>query len=188
MLGLFCPQGFAPDVWAIDFAALRRAGYEGLLFDVDNTLVPHGADPTPETDALFAELDRLGFRCLILSDNGPDRLRRFLKNVDADFIDNAGKPRKRGYREALRRLGLPPQKVVMIGDQVFTDVLGANRCRIPSILVRYIGWDPDADPGKRRRAEAWILKHTAHKPARHRLDGFIREEARADGQAAQAVL
>ena len=93
MLGLFCPQGFAPDVWAIDFAALRRAGYEGLLFDVDNTLVPHGADPTPETDALFAELDRLGFRCLILSDNGPDRLRRFLANVDADFIDNAGKPR-----------------------------------------------------------------------------------------------
>ena len=132
MLGLFCPQGFAPDVWAIDFAALRRAGYEGLLFDVDNTLVPHGADPTPETDALFAELNRLGFRCLILSDNGPDRLRRFLKNVDADFIDNAGKPRKRGYREALRRLGLPPEKVVMIGDQVFTDVLGANRCRIPT--------------------------------------------------------
>jgi predicted HAD superfamily phosphohydrolase YqeG len=83
---------------------------------------------------------------------------------------------------------LPPEKVVMIGDQVFTDVLGANRCRIPSILVRYIGWDPDADPGKRRRAEAWILKHTAHKPVRHRLDGFIREEARADGQAAQAVL
>ncbi len=188
MLNLFCPRGFAPEVRAIDFDALWQAGYRGLLFDVDNTLVPHGADSTPEVDALFARLRRIGFRCLILSDNGPDRIRRFLTNIDADFIDNAGKPRKRGYREALRRLELPPQQVLMIGDQVFTDVLGANRCGIPSILVRYIGWDPAVDPGKRRRAEAWILAHTETRPVRHQMDGFILEEARANGQTAQAVL
>ena len=185
---LLCPWAFAPDVGAIDFGALWAAGYRGLLFDVDNTLVPHGADSTPEVDALFAQLKDLGFRCLMLSDNGPARLRRFLRNIDADFIDNAGKPRKKGYREALRRLGLPREQVVMIGDQLFTDILGANRCGIPNILVRYIGYDPDADPGKRRRLEAKILRRYEASPAMGRLNEAIRKEAPVYEQTEKAVL
>ena len=185
---LFCPWAFAESVFEIDFEALYGLGYRGLLFDVDNTLVPHGADSTPEIDALFARLKTLGFRCLMLSDNGPARLQRFLRNIDADCIDNAGKPKKKGFREALRHLGLPRDQVVMIGDQVFTDVLGANRCGIPSILVRYIGYDPAADPGKRRRLEAKFLHRYEHRPAMHRLDQVIQKEAAQNEQTEKAVL
>ena len=158
MIRLFYPGDFAESVFEIDFAALYDRGVRGLIFDVDNTLVPHGADSTPEVDALFARLNAMGFRCLMLSNNGPDRLRRFLKNIDADFIDNSGKPRRKAGKAALRRLGLGKKETVLIGDQVFTDILCANFSGIPSILVRYIGYDPDADPGKRRRLEARILR------------------------------
>ncbi|MDD7771965.1 MAG: HAD-IIIA family hydrolase [Firmicutes bacterium] len=173
MLRLFYPWEFAQSVFAIDFARLYAMGFRGLIFDIDNTLVPHGADSTPEIDALFARLHQMGFRSLMLSNNGPDRIRRFLQNIDAGFIDNAQKPRKKGYRQALARLGLERQQVVVIGDQVFTDIFGANRCRIPNILVRYIGYDPDADPGKRRRLEQRILNRYEKSPCRHRLGEIL---------------
>ena len=157
MIRLLYPGQYVESVFQIDFCGLYDRGVRGLIFDIDNTLVPHGADSTPEVDALFARLKEMGFRCLMLSNNGPDRIRRFLRNIDADFIDNSGKPRRRAGKAALCRLGLPKEQTVLIGDQVFTDILCANLTGIPSILVRYIGYDPNADPGKRRRLEARIL-------------------------------
>lgn len=173
MLRLFYPWEFAQSVFDIDFSRLYAQGFRGLIFDIDNTLVPHGADSTPEIDALFARLHQMGFRTLMLSNNGPERIRRFLRNIDADFIDNAGKPGKKGYRQALARLGLERQQVLVIGDQVFTDILGANRCRIPNLLVRYIGYDPAADPGKRRRLEQRLLNRYAKSACRHRLGQIL---------------
>ena len=158
MLQLFYPTEYVDSVWDIDFAALYAKGYRGLLFDIDNTLVPHGADSTPEIDALFARLHEMGFRSLMLSNNGKSRVERFLRNIDALYLDNAGKPRPKGYKKALRLLGLPKKQVLVIGDQVFTDILGANLSGMKSILVRFIGWQTVTDPGKRRKLEQRILK------------------------------
>ncbi len=158
MLQLFYPSEYVDSVFDIDFEALYARGFRGLLFDIDNTLVPHGADSTPEVDALFEKLQRIGFRSLMLSNNGKARIERFLQNIDARFIDNAGKPRPGAYREAVRLLGLRKDQVLVIGDQVFTDILGANLSGLSSILVRFIGWQTETDIGKRRKLEQRILK------------------------------
>ena len=159
MLRLLYPGDYVDSVFDIDFAALYETGYRGLLFDIDNTLVPHGADSTAEVDALFAKLHAMGFRSLMLSNNGKSRIERFLKNIDAQYLDNAGKPRPKGYRRAVQMLGLPKNQVLVIGDQLFTDILGANLSGLSSILVKFIGHETVTDPGKRRRMEQRVLRH-----------------------------
>ena len=158
MLGLFYPGAFAEQPDDIDFDDLYRRGIRALIFDIDNTLVPHGADSTAEVDRKMAELRAIGFRLFFLSNNGRERVERFLKNIDGEYLCNASKPRPKSYRAALHRMGLKRGEALVIGDQLFTDILGANLAGLDSILVRYIGYDPDEDPGKRRRLEARVLR------------------------------
>lgn len=164
---LLCPDAVADSVFDLDFPALRALGYTGLIFDIDNTLVPHGADAVPEVEALFRRLETLGFRVFFVSDNGPDRIRRFLTNIRGDFIDNAHKPLPGAYRRAVKALGLRRREVLVIGDQIFTDVLGARLAGLHPILVRFIGWRTDPNPGKRRALEARILARWEKKRRTH---------------------
>ena len=94
------PSETARSVFAIDYERLYRLGYRALLFDIDNTLVHHGDDSTPQVDALFEKINGIGFRTLMLSNNNEERILRFLKNIDADYIDEAGKPDPACYIEA----------------------------------------------------------------------------------------
>ena len=166
-LSLLYPDALADSVFALDFPALKSLGFRGLIFDIDNTLVPHGADATPEVEALFSRLEALGFRVFFVSDNGPDRIRRFLTHIPGDFIDNAHKPLPGAYRRAVKALGLPRREVLVIGDQIFTDVLGARLAGLHPILVRFIGWQTDPNPGKRRAVEARLLARWAKKRRTH---------------------
>jgi len=79
MLERWYPWGWAPNVFAIDYAKLQALGYKGILFDIDNTLVHHGADATPKVEALFRELDAMGMKTLLLSDNSAERIQRINK-------------------------------------------------------------------------------------------------------------
>ena len=163
---LLYPDAYVDSVFEIDYKALYDRGIRGLLFDIDNTLVPHGADATPEIEALLRQLQQMGFSLFMLSNNGKERIERFLTNIPAQYLDNAGKPRPRGYRTALQMLGLKKSQALVIGDQLFTDVLGANLCGISSILVAYIGHETERPPGKRRAVEAWVLRRWQKRPRR----------------------
>ena len=178
-LSLLYPYEYAGSVFAIDYQKLCDAGYRGLLFDIDNTLVHHGDDPTPETDALLREIEAIGLRPLMLSNNDDERIRRFLRNLpEIPFVSEADKPKKEGYYKALETLGLPKEQVLVIGDQVFTDVLGANRCGLGSILVKFIHPDPAVPIGKRRQAERLVLKvWSLQKKYRHRLGDVLKADA-----------
>ena len=159
MAALFYPDAYVESVFTIDFEKLYAQGYRALLLDIDNTFVPHGADSTAEVDALFAAVQALGFRTFIVSNNGVARIERFLQNVkNTAYIDNAKKPLPFAYRKALRSLGVSRKQTVYIGDQVFTDILGANLSGIPSILVKYIGYYEPGAKGKRRDLESKILR------------------------------
>lgn len=157
MLRLFYPDGYADSVRAIDYDRLYEMGYRGLIFDIDNTLVPHGEPATPEVEAFFALLQKKGFKTLVLSDNSEERVLSFLTNIDALHINSAKKPRPGAFRRAVRLLGMSKDRVVYIGDQVFTDILGANLAGLDCILVKYIGHELPGYKGKRRAAEAAIL-------------------------------
>ena len=177
MLKMFYPDAYVDSVFAIDYEALYRKGYRGLMFDIDNTLVHHGDDSTEEIDALFRRIHSLGFRTLMLSNNSRERIERFLKNIDAQYICEAGKPKPASYRKGAAMMGLELSQVLCIGDQVFTDILGANRSGMASILVQYIRQENETRIGKRRQLEGIILKfYRRSRNKQNRLGDITRKE------------
>lgn len=170
MLKRFYPDAYVESVFAIDYEALYRRGIRGLIFDIDNTLVHHGDDSTPAVDRLFERVQAMGFQTLLLTDNHEQRVRRFIRNIDTLYICEAGKPDPAPYRRALELMGLERHQVVCIGDQIFRDILGANRSGLPSILVRFIRLPTEGKIGRRRQLEKAILWCYRRSPsARHRL-------------------
>lgn len=168
-LSRFYPWAWADSVFSIDYDALYRLGYRGLLLDIDNTLVLHGADSTPEVDALFRRIHQAGLQTLLLSNNSEERIRRFMARIDSLYIAEAGKPAPAAYRQAVEMLGIRPEEALVIGDQIFTDIYGANRCGLASILVAFLRHPGERHFGKRRVAEAWILRCWRRFPDRRRL-------------------
>lgn len=175
MLQQYYPSAYAESVFTIDFQKLYDRGYRGILFDVDNTLVHHGDDSNARVDALFRQLHTMGFQTLLLSNNSVKRLERFKKNIDTQYIPEANKPAPESYLKALQMLGVFEKQALCIGDQLFTDILGAHRAGIDSILVHYIQIDPKAKIGIRRHVEKLILWFYRHSKSYQRL-GDIRAE------------
>lgn len=138
MLRKWYPKEYQESTYKIDFETLYKNGYRGIIFDIDNTLVPHGAPADERAIALFHELHAIGFQTLMLSNNKEPRVKMFCDAVEAPYIYKAGKPNPRNYIEAMQRMHTDKKTTLFIGDQIFTDVWGANRAGIYSILVKPI--------------------------------------------------
>lgn len=176
MLAQYYPHEYVESVFAIDYQKLYRLGYRGVIFDIDNTLVPHGDDSTPEVDALFDEIHRAGLKTVLLTNNDRPRVERFIRHIETPYVCDAEKPDPAGYEKALAALGLEKHQAVSVGDQVFSDIYGANRCGIPSILVKFIGYYTEKKLGIRRRLEKIILWRYRHsKKYRHRIGDILKE-------------
>lgn len=170
MFKLFYPYEYVESVFSIDYSKLYKIGYRGLIFDIDNTLVHHGDDSTPEIDSLFQTIQNIGFKTLLLSNNNEERIKRFIKNIDSLYICDAEKPKTDNYLKAVEMMNISKEKVLFIGDQIFTDILGANRCGIANIMVKYIRLKEETNIGKRRKLENIILKlYKKSKKFQHRL-------------------
>ena len=177
MLKKFYPYEYEESVFSIDYEKLYEKGFRGLIFDIDNTLVPHGADSTAEVDEFFRYIQSLGFKTLLLSNNDEERILRFLKNIDSLYICDADKPKPAGYLKAVDMLDMPKNQAVVIGDQIFTDIYGANRSGLASILVKFIGHDTVSKAGRRRALERFVLYFYKHsKSCYMRLGGIHRKE------------
>ena len=147
LLRLFFPYEYVDSVFALDYEKLYQLGYRGLLLDIDNTLVLHGADSNAAVDELFRRIHRAGLKTLLLSNNSEERILRFLAHIDSPYLAEAGKPAPAGYLRALEILGLPKEQVLVIGDQIFTDIYGANRCGVaPSTIYSMLG-EKSQNPG-----------------------------------------
>ena len=92
MLHQFYPDYEADSAYGIDYRTLYEQGYRGIIFDIDNTLVPHGAPATPQATEFFGRLRELGFQTLLLSNNKEPRVKSFADAVGASYIYKAGKP------------------------------------------------------------------------------------------------
>ena len=155
----FYPDERAKSVRDIDYEAFLRRGVRGIIFDIDNTLVPQDAPATEETEQFFRMIHALGFRTCVISNNTEERVKPFAERAGSEYVFHARKPLKRSYRKAMAFLGTDPQTTLFVGDQLLTDMFGARRLGIPCVLVEPISLKSDiATVRFKRKIEKWILK------------------------------
>lgn len=147
----FIPNEYHKTFFDIDFDALYKKGYRLILTDLDNTLISY--DEAVANDKIkqkFETLKAIGFEIKLVSNNVSSRINNFVKDLDVDGIANARKPLLIGIKKAWKASAnnTPIDKVVFVGDQLMTDVYGANRFNAYSILV---------DPIK-KKTEKWYTK------------------------------
>ncbi len=138
MFEVFYPDAYLDSTYLIDFKKEYENGVRGVIFDVDNTLVTHGAPADERSLALFAQLKELGIQTLLLSNNKEPRVKSFSEQVGSRYIFKAGKPLPKNYIKAMELMGTDTSSTLFVGDQLFTDVWGANKAGIRSYLVKPI--------------------------------------------------
>ncbi len=135
----FCPRRFCHSgVTEVSVQDLIAAGIQAVLLDLDNTLVGWQRHDVPDAVlAWLADLKAAGIKlCLVSNTRFGRRLKKLSEELDIPYVRRAWKPRKRGFRAAMQELAVDPANTVMVGDQMFTDVWGANRSGVYSIMVK----------------------------------------------------
>lgn len=157
MLQTFYPGEYLDSAYAIDYGNLYREGYRGVIFDIDNTLVPHGAPADARALALFAHLKELGYQCCLLSNNKEPRVKMFNEKIQVNYIYKAHKPRVGNYKKAMELMGTGTDTTLFVGDQIFTDVWGANLAGIRTVLVKPINPKEEIQIVLKRYPEKLVL-------------------------------
>jgi HAD superfamily phosphatase (TIGR01668 family) len=137
-MGIFYPKEYIDSTYDINFLDYYKKGYRGIIFDIDNTLVMHGAPADKRCLELFEKLMVIGFECILLSNNKEERVKSLANNLNVKYIYKANKPFPKNYKRAAGEINCDLDKVLFVGDQIFTDVMGANLAGIYSILVKPI--------------------------------------------------
>jgi uncharacterized protein len=156
---LLTPNLHLNNIFEIDADHLKSLGIKGIITDMDNTLVPW-SDRTvyPRLAEWFANLKGKGFKVFIVSNNSKDRGGQLARELDIPAIWYAIKPRRRAFRKALEQMRLSPEEVAVVGDQIFTDVLGGNRLGLYTIHVTPISEKEFISTKLMRMLERFILR------------------------------
>ena len=136
MFQYLLPEAVFRNVYEIDLEKLRDRGFLGIIADLDNTLVSaRTSSATPELARWMEGVREQGFRIVIVSNKRRARVSAIAEPLGVPFISSARKPLTGAFRQALRIMDLPPDRVAVIGDQLVTDVLGARRIGMQPFLV-----------------------------------------------------
>lgn len=136
LLRVCAPRYAVASVCDLSPALLRRWGIDALMLDLDNTLVPWGADvPPPAVHAWMAGLRDAGVPACVVSNNLSARVRAVAAALHLPAAEGRFKPSADKLRRALRILDSLPERTAMVGDQVFTDVVAGNRLGVPTVLT-----------------------------------------------------
>lgn len=157
MLERFYPDYEADSAYDIDYKSLYEEGRRGIIFDIDNTLVPHGAPADERSRLLFDRIHQLGYATLLLSNNKEPRVKSFAEQVNCPYLFKAGKPGRAGYLKAMELMGTNPSNTLFVGDQLFTDVWGAKRVGITTYLTRPIHPKEEIQIVLKRKLERIVL-------------------------------
>ena len=132
------PDACADSAYDIPYQKMYDLGYRGIIYDIDNTLVPHGAPADERAIRLFDRLRSIGLDTCLISNNQEPRVKPFAEKVQSKYVFNAHKPSTKNYIKAMELMQTDRGNTVFIGDQLFTDVWGAKRTGMKSILVKPI--------------------------------------------------
>lgn len=157
MLERFYPGEYVDSVYNIDFDMYFEQGMRGIIFDIDNTLVPHGAPPTKEIIAFFEKIRNIGFDTCLISNNQEPRVEPFAYGVKSKYIYDAHKPSMKNYIKAMDIMNTDRENTLFVGDQIFTDIFGANRTGIQSIMVKKIDKKEEIQIVLKRIPEKFVL-------------------------------
>lgn len=167
MMTQFFPTEIIRDVYTINYEQLYANGIRGLIFDIDNTLVPYFIKDTDEKLLeLFTKLKEKGFQISLVSNGKKDRVLRFNSTLKLYAIHRAAKPRTKNLKKAMEVMGTTKDSTVMIGDQVFTDVWAGNRLGVYTILVDPISEKDEFVTWIKRGLEKKILNAHAKRKKR----------------------
>lgn len=159
-MDLLMPTVLLKSVLDITPELLHSLGVTAVLLDVDNTLAGDGSQtPFEGTVEWTHHMREQGFQLIILSNNFKERVGPFAEKYGLPFLHFSMKPLPRAYLRAARKLGVLPRDAVVVGDQIFTDVIGANLCRMKSILLT---------PDKTEGSVSFRIRRLLEKPVRRR--------------------
>ena len=133
------PKFKVPSITDLTPEMLAKRNIRLLMLDFDNTIVPYTTDiPTPEMTAWFEEMQASQIKLCIVSNSHNDRVPKFCRERNMAVITHAKKPFTKGINECLAKYGIPASEAALVGDQIYTDTLGANSAGVTSILVKAI--------------------------------------------------
>lgn len=134
--GLLVPDLYYTSVHAIDLEGLNVRGVDSLLVDLDNTLLPRDTNEVPpELVRWSGLLKQRGFSACLVSNNWHGYVSDVARELGFEIVPKALKPLPRGFRAGMQLLGTVPQRSAVVGDQLFTDVLGGNIVGCTTVLV-----------------------------------------------------
>lgn len=157
MLERFYPDEYYVSTYVIDFEQYYKEGYRGVIFDIDNTLVPHGAPADERSIKLFGRLKTIGYDTVLLSNNKEGRVVMFNEPIGTNMIWKAGKPLPENYRKAMEMMNTDTTNTLFVGDQLFTDILGAKNAGIRALLVKPMNPKEEIQIVLKRKLEAIVL-------------------------------
>lgn len=134
----FLPKMYAPNIYQVNYDLLKKKGVTCLLFDLDNTLVgPHGKEVSEELKSFMKKLKQ-DFLVIIFSNSLKPRVQFFKEQLQVEMNHTSLKPHAYSFHKVFKKYHLSPHQVAIIGDQLFTDIVGGNRVGITTILVEPI--------------------------------------------------
>ena len=159
-MDIFLPDIYQKSVYSIDYESLKNAGIKILLFDLDNTIIPISeTEPTKRLKDLISEIKLVGIKPVIMSNSGKKRVGPFKEGLVVDAACSSKKPFKRKYKKILDIYNVKPEEVACVGDQLITDIFGANRMGMVSILVNPISTNDFKKTKINRFFEKLIINH-----------------------------
>lgn len=136
---LVYPKFYCNNVREVKLEFLQKNNIKGIILDVDNTLIDYYRKFEDGTIQWVEELKKAGIKfCIVSNSNKLDKVSYVAKELDIPYFHFAKKPFKSGFIKAKEKMGLPAENIAAIGDQIMTDVIGSNRCKMFSILVKPI--------------------------------------------------
>ena len=138
MLNKLYPDTYLDSIDDIDFEMYYKKGIRGIVSDIDITLVPHGAPADEHIIKVFEKIHGMGIDTCLISNNKKLRVEPFAKAVNSKFIYDAHKPSRESYKKAMELMNTDKESTLFIGDQIFTDIWGANRTGIETVMLKQI--------------------------------------------------
>lgn len=159
MIRRLYPQGYLESVYDLELDTLKKEGIKGIIFDIDNTLVPYDEkSPNDKLLEFFKKLEVNGFTVALVSNNNESRVALFNKDLKFVAYHKACKPLIKNFNKVVKELGFNKEEVIMVGDQIFTDVYGGNLAGIRTYLVKPISDKDEWVTKIKRGVEKKILK------------------------------
>lgn len=160
MRHILLPDLYVESIYHIDLENLKSRGIDTIITDLDNTLVPWVEDQVnPKLMDWLETLKQEGFKVCLVSNAVEKRIASFRAQMHLPGLSKAKKPLRGAFVQALGMLGSKPETTAMIGDQIFTDVLGGNRLGLYTILVVPMSKQEFIGTKFVRLFERWFLRH-----------------------------